>query len=186
MGRTKLTDTTGVHRAPLIGDTLLYDGSGLISALIRLKTWAPVSHVEVYAGASEDGGRVRHWAYAARMEDGVRLYPFEPEGLAVILRPAPWVASRFRWLRAVRYAESAIGQPYDYWGLVRFFRRGQETRHSQFCSEFATRFYRAGGLEPFARDYPADLVSPGMYLASPAFQIVRRRVPPYPPRFTHA
>jgi hypothetical protein len=61
---------------------------------------------------------------------------------------------------------------------MRFFTIGQQSMGKQFCSEYLTRALRKGGLEPFAEGYDADLVSPGMFLASPAFHAVwwRERV----------
>jgi len=37
------------------------------------------------------------------------------------------------------------------------------------CSEFATRFYRAGGFEPFSMFEDADMVAPATFLVSPHF-----------------
>jgi hypothetical protein len=61
------------------------------------------------------------------------------------------------------------GQRYDWLGLLRFFTLGQQSTDKQFCSEHATRFYRAGGFEPFSKHYDADLVSPGHFLSSAKF-----------------
>lgn len=141
----------------LPGDALLYRSKGLMPWLIRVKTWSRASHIEVYMG--------KGIAYAARTE-GVRSYPLRTEGLYAVLRPegAFDAAKATAWFNA-----SAVGQKYDTFGLLRFFTLGKQSLTKQFCSELATRLYRAGGFCPFADTYDADLVSPGMYLASPHF-----------------
>lgn len=156
-----LERAAGVSTVPALrpGDVLLYSGTGLFSALIRIKTWSRFSHVEVY-------DCVGH-AVASRDGIGVGLYPFRHRDLAMVLRPRePFALEGARaWFRSVN------GQGYDWLGLTCFFIARWQGRDNcrMFCSEFACRYLRAGGLEPFHQDYDADAVSPGMFAASPAF-----------------
>ncbi len=139
------------------GDCLLYSGGGFFSRLIRIKTWSPISHVEVYIG----GGL----SVASRDGKGVNTYPLRLDGLVTVLRPARYVDMP----AALAWHQHQVGQKYDWWGLMRFFTIGKQSDTKQFCSEFATRFYRAGGFEPFTAEIDADLVSPGQFLYSPLF-----------------
>lgn len=139
------------------GDALLYQGRSLFSWAIRIKTWAPVSHVAVYMGQGV--------VYESKEPNGVRSYPFEREHLYAVLRPS----EPFDAAKATAYHNTVVGQKYDVWGLFRFFCLGRQSTDKQFCSEYATRLYRAGGIFPFNQDYDADLVSPGMFLSSPHF-----------------
>ena len=136
------------------GDALLYRGSGFIPWLIRVKTWSPVSHIEVVVSPFE--------TIAAR-ESGSAVYPISAEKLYEVWRPKlPIdVPDGMAW-----FMRSANGQKYDLWGLFRFFTIGKQSTSKQFCSELATRFYRAAGLEPFTPETDADLVSPGMFRTS--------------------
>ena len=144
------------------GDCLLYRGTSLMSRLIQIKTWSVISHVEIACGPL--------CSVASRDGKGVDLYSIRTDGLYAMLRPVAPVnmETAFNWFYA-----TARGQRYDWLGLFRFFTVGQQSMDKQFCSEFAVRFYRAGGFAPFAADYDADLVSPGMFLCSTQF----RRLP---------
>lgn len=154
-------DPWPIRLAP--GDVLLYSGTGFFSTLIKVKTWSSISHVELVA----EHGDV---AYASRDGQGVGTYPLRSEGLTHILRP------RFvlNMVAIRRFHHSCLGQKYDWLGLLRFFTLGQQSMDKQFCSEYVTRLLRVGDLEPFSEDYDADLVSPGMFLASPVLETVWR------------
>jgi hypothetical protein len=144
------------------GDCLLYRPSSLFGWIIALKTFNMVSHVEVYAGMGE--------SYASRDGQGVNIYPFRTAQLTRVLRPIGKMdlANGRCWF--LRYA---LGQKYDWLGLLCFtlaVKQGAQDR--MFCSEFATRYYRVCGLEPFAADYDADHVPPSYFLSSPAFKTI--------------
>lgn len=139
------------------GDCLLYSGTGFFSRVIRIKTWSAISHVEIYVGFGK--------SVASRDGHGVNTYPLRTDGLVTVLRPLRFVDVG----AGMRWHQQQIGQAYDWWGLLRFFAIGEQSTTKQFCSEYATRWYRAGGFEPFAKDYDADLVSPGMFLSSAEF-----------------
>jgi uncharacterized protein YycO len=137
------------------GDVLLYSGKGLFSRLIQIKTWSRYSHVEVYDGSG--------FSVASRDRIGVGRYPLRMDGLQIVLRPT----QRFHVTKARAWFRTVDGQPYDWMGLLAFTsarRQGQEN-WSQFCSEFATRFLRAGGVDPF-NGYDADGIAPGEFLKS--------------------
>ena len=147
----------------LPGDVLLYRGGGFWSWAIRVKTWADVSHVEVYVGEEQ--------SVASRDGVGVRRFPLRTTGFYAVLRPRLPFDSR----AAVAWFETVNGQGYDWMGLVNFYLakwRGRENGR-QFCSEFATRFLRAGGVEPFTPEADADTIAPGEFLKSGAFTRVR-------------
>jgi len=140
------------------GDCLLYTPSGFFGWLIALKTWHKVSHVEVYIG---DG-----FAVASRDGKGVGIYNYRPDGLAAVLRPSGF----YYHDGAMKWFSTVNGQKYDWKGILVFalaVKQGAKDR--MFCSEFATRFYRAGGLEPFHPDEDADHIAPFQFLTSGKF-----------------
>lgn len=161
------------------GDCLLYRGSGAWSWLIRWKTWSDYSHVEIYLGQDQ--------TITSRGKTGVRVYPFTDEHLVKVLRPVCVdidLTPALSWARdGDADGPAALGQKYDYWGLLRFYTWGKQSVTKQFCSEICTRFYRRCRVRfhahaswmpflPFGGQYDADLVSPGMYDSSPAFTVV--------------
>jgi hypothetical protein len=143
------------------GDCLLYRPNSIVGWFIAVKTWRRVSHCEVYVG----GGM----SVAARGPQdgvgGVGLYALRLADLAHVLRPS----DVFRLGDAMQWFGTVAGEKYDFWGLLRFFTIGTGWPDRMFCSEFATRFYRRGGLEPFQPDVDADTVAPGELLLSPVF-----------------
>jgi hypothetical protein len=146
-----------------VGDILLYSGRGPLSWAVKVKTWSDISHVELYIGAG--------LTVSARAE-GVRYFPFTDKDLVEVWAPE---AGYRKWdfdSGLVWFNEQAHGQAYDVWGLLRFFRIGQESIDKQFCSEVVTRTLRAGGFEPFTPQTDADQVSPGMFRTSPRLRLV--------------
>jgi hypothetical protein len=141
------------------GDCLLYRASGVVGWIIKIKTWHDVTHCEGYAGAG--------MSVASRGPQdgvgGVGLYPLRLDGLVAILRPIP----AFNLARAMAWFRTVNGESYDLWGLLRFFTIGAGKQDRMFCSEFLTRWYRAGGFEPFQPDEDADAVPPCYFLISP-------------------
>ena len=177
MGKVPVTFTAADTMRLLPGDCLLYSSGGPLPWVIKLKTWSPVSHVEVYRGACE--------SFAARAP-GVDTFRFRSEGLYEILRPngSPLdLTAAIAWFDQPfdpKTETGVTGQLYDAWGLTRFFRFPwtEPSLDKQFCSELATRLYRlcrtaSGALFcPFATRYDADLVSPGMFRASDEFALL--------------
>ncbi|HXG88754.1 MAG TPA: hypothetical protein VNJ02_10495 [Vicinamibacterales bacterium] len=141
------------------GDVLLYSGKGFIARAIQIKTFSRINHIEVYDGAGK--------SVASRDGLGVDRYDYRALNLARVLRPRDGfnIEAARAWFRTVQ------GQPYDWIGLFAFFnakRQGAEN-WKMFCSEFAVRFMRAGGVEPFTKDTDADSVAPGEFAKSGAF-----------------
>lgn len=151
------------------GDVLLYASRGFWAWVIRVKTWSPVSHVELVAREPGTGHLV---ALASRDGQGVATYrPIRVEHLFAVLRPRDLI----NWTGVWAYHNRHAGDAYDWWGLLRFVRVGKPSDAKAFCSEYVTRLLWAGGVYPFARKYDADLVSPGMFLSSPVLDEVWRR-----------
>lgn len=148
------------------GDCLLYfSRHSLMDWCVAIKTWNLVSHVEIYRGEG--------MSVASRNGIGVNLYNLRRDGLAYVLRPredsGPLDVTKSQsW-----FFRTAQGQGYDWLGLLCFtLAVHQGAPDKMFCSEFATRWYRAGGFRPFAEAYDADLVAPAQFLQSPAFEPV--------------
>lgn len=157
------------------GDILLYSGKSLLSWLIKVKTWSRYSHSEIYLG---DG-----LTASSREGHGVNIYKFTPQNLCTVLRPKIPPNCKLDLAEALSFHASCIGQPYDTLGLLRFFRIGKETVRTSFCSEHCTRVTRkikildefdqfVDYFQPFAQHYDADLVSPGMFFASPHYDVI--------------
>ncbi len=153
------------------GDCLLYGPTGFFGFLISIKTWHKIAHCESYVG---DG-----FSVASRDGQGVNVYPFRLDDLTAVLRVRPdlnfKLDSALTW-----FLQSAKGQGYDWWGLLRFtwgsdYCRGNKN-NKQFCSEFLTRYYRAGGIDPFNHD-DADAIPPFMFMDSPCFDIIWKDTP---------
>lgn len=157
---------TGIALKPPVpiqfGDVLLYSGKGFWSWLIKVKTWSAITHCEM---ANSDQSSL-----ASRDGQGVNTYQFRHDRLVAILRPV----TPLRRLDVLKFHVRCCGQAYDWLGLLRFVTLGKQSQDKQFCSEYLVRLLRAGGCEPFTAQTDADLVPPGMLLASPALQLVWR------------
>ena len=146
------------------GDVLLYRGRGLFGFIIRLKTWSYVSHCETYMGIGRSA--------ASRDGQGVGTYPFRWTGLKYVLRPLPGVQLNVHAGR--RWHHGVIGQKYDWLGLLIFFLAARQGHlDKMFCSEHTARLANAMGYKPFGT-MDCDRISPGMFLASPLYEIVWR------------
>ena len=145
------------------GDCLLYLPKGVFGAIIKLKSWNNVGHVEVYTGEGK--------SVASRDGQGVGLYPWRDTDIAYVLRPTyplDWTGF-WRWFKTVN------GQGYDWLGLLRFtwFKSiGTGDNDKMFCSEFATRAYRALCAHVFNDYQDADAVAPAQFLLSPNLIII--------------
>ena len=142
------------------GDCLLYKPSGLFGWLIALKTWNRMSHVEIYAG---NGNSV-----ASRDGVGVGMYPTRYYHLAKVLRPV----QPLQLDAAHVFFAKSDGQKYDWKGILCFtLAVAQGAKDRMFCSEFATRWYRAAGL-PLFGNYDADHIAPAQFLMTDDFDEV--------------
>jgi hypothetical protein len=144
----------------LPGDLLLFRSTGLMGQGIQLKTSSKVTHCEIYIGS----GRT----IASRDGIGVDTYDFKHDNLAMILRPTGSVdmSEMIKWHLTVK------GQKYDWAGLFFGFvaRKWGRENNKMFCSEYCTRAYRKGGVQPFRPSVDADSISPGDFFKSPAFK----------------
>jgi hypothetical protein len=147
------------------GDCLCYSPKGFFGWLTAIKTWNSVAHVEVYAA--------RGLSVASRNGIGVNAYPFRHSQLCYVLRPNEDFdfEMAYSW-----FAHHAVGQKYDWLGLLCFASiRKHGDRNKMFCSEFATKFYAAGGFHPFRAQYPADHISPAQFIQSGDFEVIWKK-----------
>ncbi len=146
------------------GDNLLFARRGFFNKIIALKTWCKsATHSEVYLGY----GRVA----ASRNGQGVATYNLDLSGLSYVRRPK----KKLNINQATEWHRHCIGQKYDWLGLLAFwFAAWQASPNKQWCSEHSTRFYRAGGFEPFNPDWDADRVAPATLLSSSEFETIWR------------
>jgi hypothetical protein len=148
----------------LPGDCLLYAPGrcSLFGWVIAFKTWHMISHCESYIGEGH--------SVASRDGIGVGTYPTRLSNLTMVLRPLP---GTFSLPSALIWYLTVKGQKYDFWGLLRFAWRSKVIADAwdrrQFCSEFLTRWYRNGGLDPFP-DEDADAIAPFQLSCTPALR----------------
>lgn len=141
------------------GDVLLFARKGLFNWVIRVASNSPITHTELYLGNGKTS--------AARNGKGIDTYDLELDGIAVVLTPKIHIDME----GVLRGHKSRIGMGYDWKGLVRAFVRNQwgRTNDKAWCSEATTLDLRDGGVEPFVKEIPADMVAPGDFLKSAAF-----------------
>jgi len=138
------------------GDVLLFSRKSLFNFLISVKTWSPYTHTSV--ADVDDDGHVS--MFASRNKEGVGEYTPDLKGLSIVMRLPDHVFDRAaarRW-----FVDNDIDQQgYDYIGLFNFFyaRFAGPDNGRMFCSEFATRFLREGGWDPFPGT-DADTIAP--------------------------
>lgn len=134
------------------GDCLIFSRKGIFDTLIKIKTWSKATHVEVFIG---NGHTV-----ASRNGKGVSIYDLDLSGLYCVLRP--------KWPFNLDKAYAGFilnhqGKPYGWLSLLSFCLIDLHD-NGEFCSEFATNFYRDGGFEPFRSDIKAETVAPADFL----------------------
>lgn len=144
------------------GDCALYRPQDIFGAIIAVKTWTKVCHVEVFAGFG--------YSYASRNGIGVGTYPLRKDGVAAILRPT----QPLNWQKAEDwFLSTAKGQKYDWKGLLCFaLAVKQGSKNRMFCSEFSTRFYRKAGLPLFPLWWDADRTPPSLMLATNGLNLI--------------
>ncbi len=136
---------------------LLYPGTGIFAALIRLQTRGRFAHAAVQVNASE--------IIEAAPEHGVRRAPLD------LSRPfesfdVPSMTED-DWIVALAFLHEQIGRPYDIIGVLRFITRRPDTgRRSWFCSELVFAAVLAAGTRLLDRVEPWE-VSPQVLSLSP-------------------
>lgn len=153
------------------GDVFLFSRNSTFNKIIQVKTWSRFTHVEV-AVRGLDGSLVMA---ASRNGQGVSLYEPELDGLALVLRPMVPPCPMFNQRAALDWFATVNGQKYDWIGLLNFtYAKVAKHNAAQFCSEFATRFLRRGGIDLFPEE-DADTIAPRDFsLQRVALQIVYR------------
>lgn len=135
------------------GDILLYGPSSIYGWIIKLKTWHPISHVEIYDGNG--------MSWASRDGIGVNIYPFRSAQLAVVLRPTQPIDM----VVAREWARHMVGVPYGWLDLLAFV--GSKKRFKGIvCSPFVCRFAKVGGLNLFGPE-PCHFIAPFQFETTP-------------------
>lgn len=135
------------------GDVLLYKPTGAFGWIIRLKTWHPVGHVEVFMGNCQ--------STASRDGIGAAFYPWREKDLLHVLR----LNVPFDIVGADRYARKMIGTPYGWLDLLHFSGFWNKDTPGIVCSPYVTNVLRAGGV-PIFNDEDANDVAPFQFLTS--------------------
>ena len=145
------------------GDVILYSNNRLISWLIKIKTWSPISHTATYIGNGMS---------AESKWPRVDTYPTETKNVYAVLRPiVPFnFEAGLDW-----HVEEAIGQKYDLGGLfTSFFRpHGRGNIGKMWCSEHTARMAKKMGYFPFG-DFDSEKVAPAYFLSSPLYAMIVR------------
>jgi len=73
--------------------------------------------------------------------------------------------------RILKFAESQIGKPYDWWGILGFvlFNPNIERKDRWFCSELVFTAFWQAGVRLLLNTHPSE-VSPRLFLKSPLLQ----------------
>ena len=136
------------------GDALLYKSNSFYGHIIALKTWHPISHVEISLGLNLSS--------ASRDGKGVNLYQVRTDDLVYVWRPK----QKFDALAAMNYTIRYKGTPYGWLDLFAFVGLKWDGK-GIVCSPWATDVQRAGGVDPFNGE-PSRLIAPFQWLTSPA------------------
>lgn len=139
------------------GDVLLYRANGFFGRLIALKTWHPISHVEVYVGNQQ--------SVASRDGQGTGLYPLRLTELERVCRPiVPFdLAAGLAWFHSTPH------RSYGWADLLQFVGMNVDTK-GVVCSPFATEFERRCGIDPFNGEDP-NKIAPFQFELSPVYQV---------------
>lgn len=131
---------------------MLYSPKGVFGWFIRIKTWHPVAHVEIYMGGCQSA--------ASRDGQGVGRYPWRDTELLHVLRPnVP-----FDLVKANAYVDLMNGTPYGWWDLLNFSGWHVDTK-GIVCSPFATLLLRAANI-PVFNDEDPNVIAPFQFLTS--------------------
>jgi len=146
------------------GDLLLVSGAGGISKAIEVFSDSPYSHAAIVLPAWDDQLLVlQAWTFGIEIVPLSRALSQFSGPVDVFRAKAPLDLAAFR-----RAALAFVGRPYDYFGILRLalailfgFRKTAQDRRTckLFCSEYAQKVYRAGGVE--LTDIPDQMVEPG-------------------------
>lgn len=139
-----------------------YRGKGIISTLIRFRTWSKYSHVAVM---NEHGEIIEAWqrggvCYRANHHQGHR----PGTQIDCYSYPLPHFREELLW----RFMCGQVGRGYDYFGVLGFLTRRDKAHNPErwFCSELVMAASIACG-DPLLRGIAPHRVSPGDVVTSP-------------------
>lgn len=147
---------------------ILYEGTTIISRLIRVQTRGSISHAAllfedgtIYEAREGRGVIKRRWGQAGYPDEGwTVLEPTAPEPRQL--------ADKMR-----EYCEHQIGKKYDYLSVLRFITRRRKDANPDklFCSEMVVEAFELCGFPLFLRCEPFE-VSPSTLLISPRLTVL--------------
>lgn len=141
----------------------IYKSKGLVSNLIKWQTNSEYSHASIVVTDNNGISRL----YEAREFKGVlsRLAIDQEDYDEFMVKDI----TRNQELGIIEFLERQIGKKYDYWLILQFVARNQNTRKASgkwICSELVYAALRKVGIELLARTEPV-YVSPGLLARSP-------------------
>jgi uncharacterized protein YycO len=141
-----------------------YGGRGILSTLIKWRTWTPYSHVSLVL---RDGSEIEAWwggvmhraAVGAIHRPGTRIELYEvdctPEQCDDI----------------ESFALAQVGKPYDYGAIIGFVLRARTASSRKwFCSELVFAAFAAAGIR-LLRGVAERKVAPGDIVRSPLLRL---------------
>lgn len=134
------------------------------SWVIRAVTWSEWSHVEIVL----PDGRL----LGAAAPHGVQFYSME-ERMAVATKAAIMhfpgdVEAAMTW------AQSQIGKPYDWTGVIGLgLHRDWEEDDKWWCSEFAGKFLKEGGFDPYRSEVMRRLVPQHLWMLNYESKVIK-------------
>ena len=143
-----------------------YQGTTLMSRMIRWRTWSDYSHV---SWITEGGSVLEAW------RNGVNEWPTvhhnHKPGTKVTLLGLDYSHERIE--RIESFLRDQLGKRYDRWGVFGFLARSDRLQNPNdwFCSELIFAAHLYAGIALLAR-VPAHKVFPGLIYISP---ILRER-----------
>ena len=167
MGRSDI-DTTGydsIRARVLTGDLIAFEGSGLLSWIIQLRTKSRYSHVAMCVRLTEGADRV--FLLHAVWGLGVVLIPasrylsgYRGQAEWVALKPSMIAAKPTLRADLLREALLELGKPYDWRGVLSFVLPWiKQSNKAFYCSELAADLRRRHGLGTDIQLSPAQIVA---------------------------
>jgi hypothetical protein len=176
------------------GDVLMFRGTGLTDALVRIGTHSPYTHAAIAFRSGHEppfavpGSEVdRVWMVEA-VGSGVQERPLSHElqeypGVVELWRLRAPLRARLSVHRVVRVARRCVGHGYGYLLLVGFvldwltlgllhLRSRSRSRRELFCSQLVSLAYRRGGVD-LCPQYGDAGTAPGDLISGSCLEFVR-------------
>lgn len=138
---------------------LLYRGTGLVSRVIRWRTWGDYAHVAMLVRGtvyeSVEGSGVIKTGHSVHLDNRKPTKVLQLELPTVVVD------------KLVEWCESRVGDKYDYtaiWGFIT--RLDRQDNGKWFCSEFVVEALKTVGVDLFRRT-PSWKISPHLVSISP-------------------